>query len=209
MRREFGEQLEDMALLREWSAATAEITGAAKRDLEVILCSAWDGDMAAWKENGWADARKKAFELIAELRGGADWTSVRELHSEFWDPPMPEDGPKPMFTFRFKGAFGEQTHNQMMTFLEESEGHSFVYGTALTQTVFYEQSPGTILGPRMGSRGYHIIRLNRRTPPMKPLDLSVPLHRLLIQNYYLRTQMRQRAHELLVAGLEAGTASGL
>jgi len=209
LRRELGEKLEDEALLREYSPITNEVTGVAKRDVEMILCSAWDGDLAAWKPDGWAQARRKAGELQAELDGGADWTALRELHSEFWDPPMPEVGNTPMYSRRFKGAFGMQTRNTLMGMLEESEGHGFVYGRTITDMVFYEQQVGTIVGPRMGAKGYYIVRLAGRTPPIKPLDLTVDMHRELIQNFYLRIQMHQRAHDLLRQGVEAGTVSGL
>jgi len=209
LRRELGDKLADEALLKEYSPITNEVTGAAKRDVEMILCSAWDGDLAAWKPDGWAQARRKARELQLELEGGADWTALRELHSEFWDPPMPEVGNTPMFSRRFKGAFGPQTRNTLMGMVEESEGHEFVFGKTITDMVFYEQQVGSIVGPRMGPKGYYVIRLSGRTPPLKPLDLSIDMHRQLIQSFYLRIQLHQRAHELLRQGVEAGTVLGL
>jgi len=209
LRREQGDKLEDEELLREWSPITNEVTGASKRDVEMILSSAWDGDLAAWKPNGWAEARRKIFELQGEIEGGADWTALRELHSEFWDPPMPETGNTPMFSLKLKGAFGMQTRNQLMGMLEESEGNEFVYGKTITDSVFYEQQVGTIVGPRMGSKGYYLMRLSGRTPPLRPLDLSVPLHKQLIQDFYLRVQLHKRAHELLRQGVEDGSVQGL
>jgi hypothetical protein len=209
LRRELADKLEDEALLREWSPITNEVTGAAKRDVEMILCSAWDGDMAAWKENGWETARTKVFGLKAELDKGADWTALRELHSEFWDPPMPDVGQKPMFALRFKGAFGMQTRNQLMSMVEESEGHELVFGRTISDTVFYEQDVGTIAGPFMGAKGYYLTRLTGRTPSARPLDLTIPLHKLLVQNFYLRVQLHKRAQELLRKGVEEGTVKGV
>jgi hypothetical protein len=209
LRRELADKLEDEALLREWSPITNEVTGAAKRDIEMILCSAWDGDKAAWKDNGWETARNKVFGLKAELDKGADWTALRELHSEFWDPPMPDVGQKPMFALRFKGAFGMQTRNQLLNMVEESEGHELVFGRTISDTVFYEQEVGTIAGPFMGPKGYYLTRLTGRTPAARPLDLTIPLHRLLVQNFYLRVQLHKRAQELLQKGVEAGTVKGV
>jgi hypothetical protein len=209
LRRELGDKLEDEALLREWSPITNEVTGASKRDVEMILCSAWDGDLAAWKENGWQTAREKVFGVKAELDAGADWTALRELHSEFWDPPLPDVGQKPMFSLRFKGAFGMQTRNQLLSMVEESEGHELVFGNTITDRVFYDQQVGTIAGPFMGAKGYYLTRLTGRTPAARPLDLTIPLHKLLVQNFYLRVQLHKRAHELLQQAIEQDTVKGI
>lgn len=209
LRRELADKLEDEALLREWSPITNEVTGASKRDVEMILSSAWDGDKAAWKEGGWQTARERVFSIKAELDNGADWTKLRELHSEFWDPPMPEVGQKPMFSMRFKGAFGMQTRNQLLTMIEESDGHDLVFGRTITDRVFYDQQVGTVSGPFMGAKGYYILRLTGRTPPVQPLDLTIPMHKLLVQNFYLRVELHKRAQELLRQGVEQGTVKGV
>jgi hypothetical protein len=184
------------------------ITGAAKVDAEFILSSAWDGAAVRWKENGWDEARKRSFALRAELDAGADWKEVRELHSEFWDPPMPEIGQKPQFGFRFKGAFGPQTRNQLLGLLEEAEAMSMLFGGTVTERTFYHQAPGTIAGPLMGPLGYYIVKVGGRTPATSPLDMSKDSHRELVIGYWLRNQLYTRARTLAQAAAAEGALQG-
>jgi len=96
-----------------------------------------------------------------------------------------------------------------MSMIEESEGHELVFGRSITDRVFYDQKVGTIAGPFMGPKGYYILRMTGRTPPARPLDLTIPLHRQLVQNFYLRVELHKRAHELLKQGVEKGTVEGV
>ncbi len=209
LRKARAAELSDMSGLSSYVTACNQITGIGKVQLEAILCSAWDGDRVTWKADGWADARRRAHELKAQLDAGADWQATRELHSEFWDPPMPAVGQKPQYGFRFKGAFGEQTRNQLLGMMEETETTNLIYGRSVTDRVFFEQRPGTIEGPFLGPRGFYIVRLTGRQPPMQPLDLNVPSHRKLVEDFYLKMQFNQRAHELLRQGLADGSARGI
>ena len=184
------------------------ITGAAKLDAEFILSSAWDGDKAEWKPNGWADARKRSFALRAELDAGADWKEVRELHSEFWDPPLPEIGHKPQFGFHFKGAFGPQTRNQLLGLLEEHEIFNLLFGGTVTERAFYYTEAGSISGPMMGPRGYYIVKVAGRTPASAPLDMNKEAHRELVIGYWLRNQAYGRARDLAMAAVNDGELKG-
>ncbi|HVS20020.1 MAG TPA: hypothetical protein VMT18_15555 [Planctomycetota bacterium] len=185
-----------------------QITGAAKLDAEFVLSSAWDGDTDRWKPNGWTDARKRSFALRAELDGGADWKELRELHSEFWDPPLPEIGHKPQFGFHFKGAFGAQTRNQLLGLLEEREVHNLIYGGTVTDRAFYFTEPGTVVGPLMGPLGYYLVKVNGRTPATSPLDMNKDSHRELVINYWLRNRAYEQARGLAAAAVAAGELEG-
>lgn len=209
LRKEKADELADVATLQPYILDCNQVTGVAKAAVEVILCSAWDGDANRWKANGWEDARRRAGEVIAELEGGADWKAVRELKSEFWDPPLPEVGNKPMHGFRFKGALGEQTRNQLFTLLEENESINFTYGNTITDRIFYGAPLNETLGPWLGTRGYYIVRVTGRTPPVRPLDMSNDVHRKLVEDYYLKRTVYDRSQELLAAGLADGTVTGL
>lgn len=207
--RVIAEELADDQKLSAHLPLLNQITGAAKADAEVILLSAYDFDHVRWKENGWADAKRRAEELKRQIDAGADWGQMLELHSEFWDPPMPEVGQKPQFGFRFKGKWGPQTRNQLLNFMEESEYRTFLYGPSITDHVFFEQPLGTIEGPFKGPKGYYITRLISRTPPSRPLDLGQPVHRQIAEQHYAKVSLNERARSLLDKGIESGAVKGL
>jgi hypothetical protein len=187
-----------------------QIAGAAKINIESILVSAYDFANVKWKQNGWADAKKKSLELKKQLDGGAEWTPILELHSEFWDPPMPEVGNKPQFGFLFKGKFGEQTRNQLLSYLGESQYRIYMYGQSITDHAFFDQKMGSIEGPFLGPRGYYITRVTGKTPFSKPLDIKgEPIHRQIAEQHYLQNSMNARASELLAQGLKDGKVKGV
>jgi len=207
--RVIAEELADDQKLAAHLPVLNQITGAAKADAEVILLSAYDFDHVRWKENGWADAKRRAEELKRQIDAGADWGQMLELHSEFWDPPMPEVGQKPQFGFRFKGKWGPQTRNQLLNFMEESEYRIFLYGPSITDHVFFEQPLGTIEGPFKGPKGYYITRLISRTPPSRPLDLGQPVHRQIAEQHYAKVSLNEKARALFDKGIESGAVKGL
>jgi len=187
-----------------------QIAGAAKINIECILVAAYDFGNVKWKTNGWSDAKKKSLELKKQLDGGAEWTPILELHSEFWDPPMPEVGNKPQFGFLFKGKFGEQTRNQLLSYLGESQYRIYMYGQAITDHCFFDQKMGSIEGPFLGPRGYYITRVTGKTPFSKPLDIkNEPIHRQIAEQHYLQNSMNSRASELLAQGVKDGKISGV
>ena len=184
------------------------IAGAAKVDAEVILASAFDYPRFAWKADGWKSAEKKATELKQKLDAGADWGETLELHSEFWDPPMPEVGQKPQFGFNFKGRFGEQTRNQLVGDLHESDYLFFLRGTSVADSVFFDQECGKISGVMKGSRGYYIARLNSRRPGQSGLNLKVPQNREFMVNFVAMQHFGVHARKLLTEAIAKGEISG-
>lgn len=187
-----------------------QIAGASRANVEVILCSAYDFGNVKWKPNGWATARAKALDLKKQLDEGAQWTPLLELHSEFWDPPLPETGTKPQFGFLFKGKFGEQTRSQLLQYISESEYRLYLYGAPLiSDYIFFEQKMGSIDGPFRGPKGYYITRLTGKTPFSRPLDIKQPVHREILELNYLKNKMNGRAHELLAKGAAEGQVKGI
>lgn len=201
--------LEDDAKLMTVLGPCNAITAAAKVNVEVILASAYDDQNVRWKTNGWAYAEQRAKEIRKELDAGADWKATLEAKSEFWDPPMPEIGQKPQFGFNFKGMFGEQTRNQLLTYLHESEYTIFLHASSVTDYVFFKQRPGTIEGPLKGERGYYIARVTGTTPPTKPLNLRDPSHRTLVSDHYTKEKLGAYVHDLLAKAIAERRVEGL
>jgi hypothetical protein len=124
---------------------------------------------------------------------------------------MPETCNKPMQNFYFKGTFGDQpqTRNQLQGYIGDSDYRSFLFGTAVTDQIFFEQKMGSIDGPWRGPKGYYIARITGKTPPTKPLDLNEPKHREIVEYFYLKNSMAARALALLREGVANGTVKGL
>lgn len=188
-----------------------QVRGAAKLGINVLFVSAFDFDKFEWKPDGWADARKRALELKKALDDGADWKATLDLHSEWWDPPMPEMGNKPVQNFYFKGTFGDQqlTRNQIYSYLGESEYRTFLYGPSATDEIFFNQKMGSIGGPYRGPKGYFIARITGKTPPSRPLDLKEPVHRQIVEQDYLSRSLNNRADTLLRDAVASGAVKGV
>lgn len=203
------DDLKDDAKLMTVLGPCNAMTAAAKVNVEVILASAYDDPNNRWRENGWAYAEQRAKEIRKELDGGADWKATLENKSEFWDPPMPDVGQKPQYGFNFKGAFGEQTHNQLLGFLRESEYRVLLDANSVTDYIFFKQRPGTIEGPLKGVRGYYISRVTGTTPPMKPLNMKDPAHRDLVTTHYTRAKLFAYLQDLLSKGIAERRVEGI
>ena len=200
------EDLDDAAKLRTILERTNQITGIGKVDVEMLLCSAFDWTKFEWMDDGWAAAEAKANDLKARLEAGEDWGELLDRHSDFWDPPQPEmSAQKPLFGFKFKGRWGPLTRNNLLQKTEESRYTMFLYGDAVSDYAFYDL-PQTAAdggpfygGPLRGPHGYYLMKLNRRTPASRPLNLSEPRHYTLLQEYYLRHRFTQLSRELMAA----------
>ncbi|MCC6405984.1 MAG: hypothetical protein IT453_02375 [Planctomycetes bacterium] len=203
------DDLKDDAKLLTVLGPCNAITAAAKVNVEVILASAYDDAHVRWKDNGWAYAEQRAKEIRKELDAGADWKTTLENKSEFWDPPMPEIGQKPQFGFNFKGMFGEQTRNQLLTYMRESEYRIFLDASSVTDYIFFKQRPGSIEGPLKGARGYYISRVTGTTPPTKPLNMKDPKHRELVETHYSREKFNAYVQDLLAKAIAERRVEGL
>jgi hypothetical protein len=74
--------------------------------------------------------------------------------------------------------------------------------------MFFDQAESSIAGPFRGPLGYYLTRVNRRTPPSRPLNLSDPKHLGLLRDDYLRWAFIQYSREAVakaqVSGFNAG-----
>ncbi|MBM3991812.1 MAG: hypothetical protein FJ298_12490 [Planctomycetes bacterium] len=188
-----------------------QIAGASRLSVEVLFVSAFDFPNNRWKSSGFPEARERALAIKSDLDMGAEWRPTLELYSEFWDPPMPESGNKPMQNFYFKGTFGDQpqTRNQLQGYIGDSDYRSFLFGAAVTDQIFFEQKMGSIDGPWRGPKGYYMARITGKTPPTRPLDLNEPKHREIVEYYYLKNSLAARALTLLREGITSGAVKGL
>ena len=61
--------------------------------------------------------------------------------------------------------------------------------------MFFDQAENSVAGPFKGPLGWYITRVNRRTPPSRPLNLSEPRHMELLREDYLRWSFNQYTRE--------------
>jgi len=209
LRKRYTEQLEDKELLGSYIEHLNKIAGAGKVDCEVILATSYDFPNNRWKEGGWEYAEKKAAEIKKLLDEGAAWKETLDLHSEFWDPPLPEKGQKPQFGYNFKGRFGPQTRNQLLTRFEESEFTWLLRRESISDKVFFDQEVGSVIGPLKGTRGYYISKLKSRTRPTSGLRLEEPRHIEFIVDHYMRREFMNYAHGLVDKAREEGRLTGI
>jgi hypothetical protein len=202
------EDLASNEKLQPYLQRANQIAGAAKIDPEVILASAYDYTNARWKADGWKAAEAKARMLKTKLDEGADWGDTLELHSDFWDPPMPEVGQKPPFGFNFKGRFGSHTRNQFVGDLSESDYITFTTGRCIADKIFFEQPGGTISEVLEGEKGFYIARVNSRSPASSVLNLAQPDNREFLVTMVALSRFGAFAGQLLPAAISTGDVTG-
>jgi hypothetical protein len=186
------EELEKSLSRTDW------ITGLAEVNSEMILISAFDFRNNRWKDDGWKWAEARAEDVRKELEesDGAKWGELLELHSEFYDPPPPEDGSTAELYLLNEGRFGSQGRNDLLGCLGESEYTILMYGNSVADHVFFEQEPGGWEGPYKGLYGYYFTKVLSRQPFARPLDLDEEVHRKTAEVYYLRNAFVQFAREV-------------
>jgi len=125
------------------------------------------------------------------------WTDMVNEHSEYWDPPSPEgDGKRGSdVAMKNRGRFGLRYRNDLQGFVGETPFSHWVTGASVTDYVFADQAENTVAGPFRGPQGYYITRVQRRTPPTRPLNLGDPKHVDLLKDDYVRTSFIPYAQE--------------
>jgi hypothetical protein len=134
------------------------------------------------------------------------WTDMINEHSEYWDPPSPE-GPGKRgsdIAMKNRGRFGLRYRNDLQGFVGETPYSHWVTGTSITDYVFAEQAENTVAGPIRGPQGYYITRVQRRTPPSRPLNLGDPKHVDLLKDDYVRSTFNTYAQEARAAATVQG-----
>jgi hypothetical protein len=123
------------------------------------------------------------------------WTDMMNDHSEYWDPPAPEQGRKSEVGMKNRGRFGLRYRNDLQGFVGETPAWQWVTGASITDYMFSEQAENTVAGPFRGPQGYYITRVQRRTPPTRPLNLGDPKHVDLLKDDYVRSAFVAYAQE--------------
>jgi hypothetical protein len=128
------------------------------------------------------------------------WSQLLDDHSEYWDPPPPEqhDGKAQHQSdvgYKKKGRFGSRYRNDLVSYVGETAYTEWVTGECITDRMFFDQAENTIAGPFKGPLGWYITRVNRRSPPSRPLNLSEPRHVELLRDDYLRWSFDQYTKE--------------
>lgn len=128
------------------------------------------------------------------------WSQLIDDHSEYWDPPPPEahDGKTNKQSdvgYKKKGRFGPRYRNDLVSYVGETSYTEWATGECITDRMFFDQGENTVAGPFQGPLGWYITRVNRRTPPSRPLNLSEPRHMELLREDYLRWSFNQYTKE--------------
>lgn len=125
------------------------------------------------------------------------WTRMMDDHSEYWDPPSPAGkGQKGSDVgMKNRGRFGLKYRNDMQGFVGETPYRHWVTGESITDFTFSKQGEGTVAGPFKGPLGYYVTRVQRRTPPSRPLNLGDPGHVKLLREDFLRVAFVDYAKE--------------
>ena len=129
------------------------------------------------------------------------WSQMIDDHSEYWDPPAPE-GPGKRGSdvgMKKRGRFGPKFRNDLINFVGENVYTEWVMGGAITDSMFFDQAENSVAGPFKGPLGYYLTRVNRRTPPTRPLNLAEPKHVELLRDDYLRWAFIQYAKEAVAS----------
>src|SRR5690606_10980695 len=125
------------------------------------------------------------------------WTDRVNEHCEYWDPPSPEGAGKrgSDVAMKNRGRFGLRYRNDLQGFVGETPFTHWVTSASITDYVFADQAENTVAGPFRGPQGYYLTRVQRRTPPTRPLNLGDPKHVDLLKDDYVRTSFVTYAQE--------------
>jgi hypothetical protein len=116
------------------------------------------------------------------------WSQLMDEHSEYWDPPAPEQGRASDVGMKNRGRFGARYRNDLQGYVGETPYTHWVTGASITDHVFSDQALETVDGPFRGPQGWYLTRVQRRTPPSRPLNLSDPKHVDLLRDDYVRNR---------------------
>ncbi len=212
------------------------IMGLAKVQAEALLVSAFDYPNNKWKEDGWDGAEEEAYRLRAmvdahidllfaedeerriALQEGVDfvpkvqpfdqwWAELMNLHSEYWDAPMPATGKMPaMIGMRNKGRFNgnPQTRNDLKRALNESTFSHYLSNDNVVDQVFFELEQGQVGGPYKGNKGYYLVYSVKTLRPSQPVNYRDERQLGLLQEDFVRREFARFAHETLQAAEVSG-----
>jgi hypothetical protein len=148
--------------------------------------AAWDADRAA-RAAAQAEGREHVSptDLVEPYRY---WTQLMDEHSEYWDPPAPEQGRASDVGMKNRGRFKERYRNDLQGFVGETPFSLWVTSASITDHVFETQEVDSVDGPLRHPMGWVLTRVLRRTPPSRPLNLADPKHVDLLRDDYVRNK---------------------
>ncbi len=197
-RRLIGEELTTETLKEHLDRRAGRLIGLAEVSADVLLLSAFDFERNQWIPGGWAQARERAQEVGRKLAegGGENWDELLETYSGFWDPPLPTTPAQTPPTRMNKGRFESLNRNLFLQRLRESDYLSFLTGSSVADTIFFDLEAGRFGGPWRGPFGYYIALVRERKPQAQPVLLSNPNHRTMVEQDYLSVRMNDFARRL-------------
>ena len=197
-RRMIEEEITEEALKAHIAERAGNLLGLAKVDVEVILLSAYDFQLNAFKEGGWERARERAVAAIQDLAGGKPWDEVIEEYSEFYEPPLGVSTRDRAAQFsKNKGRFGQKNRNELLQQLGESDWSLFLHGTSLTDAIFFDAEVGVPTQPLKGPHGYYIALVKGRTAPVSTITAAEDGHKTLVEQDYLTARFNAYSQQVL------------
>ena len=174
------------------------LLGLAKVDVDVILISAFDFKLNAFRENGWEEAAQRAVQCVQELAAGAPWDATLEKYSEWYEPPIAKSTASNAAAFsKNKGRFGLKNRNELLQQLGESDWTQFLNGNTVTDYIFFELEVGLPSQPLRGPHGYYIAKVKRRTGPSSRINVEPTGQRPLVEQDYVNTRFNTFCQEQL------------
>lgn len=166
----------------------------AKKRAEEVLAKVKANEEAWKKQNEEATAAKAAGKEFKPENPVVEpyryWTDLMNEFSDWWDPPSPENAhPTSELAYKKKGRFGERYRHDLEGVLGENKYKHWVNGFSITDQIFFEQQVGTVDGPFKAQLGYYVVRLNKRNPPSRTLNLADPKHVELVKDDFLKYEL--------------------
>jgi hypothetical protein len=200
-RRKIADEVTTEKLKEHLDRRAGRLIGLAEVAADVMLLSAFDFENNRWMENGWQSARERATEVGRKLAegGGENWDELLESYSGFWDPPLPTTPQEQAPTRMNKGRFESLNRNLFLQRLRESDYLTFLNGSSVADTVFFDLEAGQFGGPWRGPYGYYIAVVRDRKPQAQPVLLSNPNHRTMVEQDFLTVRLNEFARSLHTA----------
>jgi hypothetical protein len=185
------------ALAAQAELRTNQVIGQATVDVDVLLCSAFDFETGRWKEDGWTTAERRMKDVIQLLvEEQAPWQELLERYSDF-PASVPADERLSEFPGPDRGRFRGIQRNVLLAQLGESEYGLFLWGSSITDSIFFEQEVNALGQPMRGPYGWYLPRLIRRTKPLRHASVREELEQALVEEDYLLCHLNAFAQELV------------
>jgi hypothetical protein len=144
-----------------------------------------DSYTGGWKDNGLAEAKKRADKAMAAIKAGKTFDAVLEEMGEFY------------INDKDRGRFGSKSLNDLRRTLRESEYSELLDGASLGYYIYYDAEVGKVEGPLRCSDAYYLVRVNSRGPASNDVKVSDERTRELVKQDYASYRFLEWANEVL------------